>query len=502
MAGGFAESKIQPGERVGLLCPNAPEFLQSLFGIMRLGAAVCPLPTPVGLKHIDAYLGRLERIAAVAGIKRLVISHRFEQVAGILNERIPGLEIIVTSTALAGRALNNSSVHDDGLAIVQFTSGSTANPKGVGLTHGNVLAGSEAIAAGIAVSADDRAGFWLPLFHDMGLFGTLTSLLTATPVTVWSPLEFVKRPGDWLRDFIATRATITASPNFGYEHLVAAVPAEEVKLLGDMSHWRIAGNGAESIAADSTESFLERFAPAGFRPETMFCIYGMAEATLAVTFPPLGRPPLFDAVDRKALLDGAVVACDRESDHARLVANLGAPVRGMELRLADADGRVLDAPAQIGEIQLRGSAVMSGYLDAQMPAFTPDGWLPTGDLGYLRGDDLHITGRVKEMITVRGVNFYPDDVESLVRTVPGVYKRRCVAFADTEHEKITLVAETALSDGADRSRLLGDLRGRIQESLGFADVDIRLFEPTAIPRTTSGKLQRLATRELLNPRHD
>ena len=497
MAGGLASRGVAPGEPVGLLCPNAPEFLRSFFAVMRLGAVVCPLPIAAGLTQIDTYLDRLQRIAATAGMKRIVMSHRFAQLAGIVSEHLPGVDVIVTDTVHADGPVAAAHVHGEDAAIVQFTSGSTADPKGVVLTHDNALAGLDAITVGIEISRADSGGFWLPLFHDMGLFATLASILNARPVTIWSPTEFIKRPTDWLRDFVATGATVSAFPNFGYDYLAAACSAEDVKSVGSMSHWRITFNGAESITAASTEGFLRRFAPAGFRPETMFCVYGMAEATLAVTFPPLGRAPLFDAVDRAALSDGAVVPCGRDDTRARLVANVGTPVRGMQLRLVDPNGQTPTAPDRVGEVQLRGSAVTPGYIGGQASTFTTDGWLPTGDLGYLRGGDLHVTGRAKEMITVRGMNFYPEDVENLVRTNPGIYRGRCVAFTDPERETMSLIAETAVENPADRTKLLGELHEQIRGSLQFGEVDITLLEPRSIPTTTSGKLQRLAARRLL-----
>lgn len=495
-AGGLAGSGVAPGECVGLLSPNGPEFFEAFFGITRLGAAVCPLPIPAGLRHLDSYLDRLERVTAAANMKRLVVSHRFEQVAGLLGERLSHLELIGTDTVAAGPAVDAASVSGDDLAVIQFTSGSTAAPKGVALTHANVLAGLAAISDGIGYTAADSVGMWLPLFHDMGLFGTLSAIVNARPVTVWSPVDFVKHPDDWLREFLAIGATISPAPNFGYDYLTAAFTDDEAKSLPDMSHWRIAFNGAESIAADSISAFLARFAPAGFQPGAMRCVYGMAEATLAVTFPPTGRAPRFDAVDRAALLDGRVVDCDPDSGDARLVANVGDPVLGMEVRLADPAGRVLAEDRRVGEIQVRGPAVMTGYLHLASP-FTDDGWLPTGDLGYLRDGDLYVTGRVKEMITVRGTNFYPNDVEALLRSAPGVYRRRCVALADAEREKMVLIVETPMTDEAERQRLRTDLRGRVQGPLGLTDIEIVLVAPRAIPTTTSGKLQRLAAAELI-----
>jgi fatty-acyl-CoA synthase len=505
MAAELLTRGVQPGDRVGLLAPNAPEFLQALFALQRVGAVPCPLPLPAGLRGVEVYLAQLGRIVEITGMRDVVISDRLSSVARALASHVPTVRLLSAAELLTASTRSAlPTVGPQSSALVQFTSGSTAAPKGVQLTHSNVIAGLDAIANGIQLTPADIGGFWLPLFHDMGLFGTLTGLLNGVSMVIWSPTAFVKNPARWLTEFTASGATVTASPNFGYDYLISAFTAEDAARL-DLSAWRIAFNGAEAISVDVVERFAERFGPSGFRPETMFCVYGLAEATLAVTFPPLGRPPAFDWVDRHLLTgEGRVRLLQRGDLRARAVASVGSPVAGMSVRVVEpATGRALPS-GQVGEVQLRGPSVTEGYL--QDPGlepsvrFTTDGWLRTGDLGYLRAGELYWTGRSKEMIVVRGSNYYPEDVEAAVRDLPQVYKRRVVAFADCGDngaESIALVAETELTGAGDRGQLMAEICHQLNTTLGLTELAIHLVEPRSIPRTTSGKFRRVATREMV-----
>jgi fatty-acyl-CoA synthase len=500
---------LQHGEPVGVLSPNAPEFLRSLFAVTAAGGAACPLPLPAGLADVAAYGERLARIARVAGMRLVLVSPRLRQLADHLAAVAPQLTLVTAGPpADAGRpgdpaapAAPLPAVAPDDAAIVQFTSGSTALPKGVRLTHRNVLAGLAAISEGIALGPADGGGFWLPLFHDMGLFGVVAGIQAGIPLHIWSPVSFIKQPARWLDEFLATGATITAMPDFGYRTLTAAVSASQAAGL-DMTHWRIAFNGSEPVQWQTVQEFTSRFAASGFRAETMFSVYGMAEATLAITFPPLGRGPVFDWVDRDGLAAGQAVPAGPGAPRARAVAGVGRPVTGMELRVAALDSGAPVPDGVVGEILIRGAAVTAGYL-GESRAESAAGWLPTGDLAYTRDGEVFITGRRKEMITVRGANYYPQDVEVIARGVPGVFRGHCAAVAgpgsagaDSAYaEAVVLIAETTLS-GAAADELAGELRRRVAAELGLTQVTIRLVKPRAIPRTNSGKVRRLASRDL------
>lgn len=506
VAAGLAGLGVARGDRVGVLCANEPDFLRALFGALRAGAAVCPLPLPTTARELEAYLARLAGIIRVAGLQHVVVSTKLGALEPALAAHL-GVDLLHVD-ALSGGAPPADRCGPQDTAIVQFTSGSTAAPKGVALTHGAVLTGLEAIVRGADMRAGrDRGGVWLPLYHDMGLFGTLSGALIGMPVTLWSPAFFVKHPGRWLEAVARERHTVCPLPNFAYDQLVDAVPAAEMAGL-DLSAWRVAFNGAEMISVESVEAFLDHAAPAGFRPEAMMPVYGLAEATLAVTFPPLGRPPTADWVDREQLArTGRAVPVARGTAGARGVIGLGRAVHGMSVRVAEPEDGTVPGDRAVGEVQVRGASVTTGYLAApgvRSDLFTADGWLRTGDLGYLVAGELYLTGRIKDMMIVRGANYYPEDVESAARVETGVYKRRCVAFVAAEPgsgdpERMVLVAETAVDDADERRRLAAGLRGRVSAATGLGDLEVHLLPPRSIPRTSSGKLRRQATRELVAP---
>lgn len=500
VAAGLRSHGVAAGDRVGALCSNEPDFLRLLFALSRIGACMCPLPLP--LTSRVGYAAKLRSILNDADIKNVVLSAWTNRMLTFFPEALANRERIAATDLLSSPASDVSAQErlvDSGREIVlQYTSGSTANPKGVRLTHDNVLAGLEAIRTGMNLTADDKNGMWLPLFHDMGLFGTLSATLAGAPSTVWQPAEFVRNPGRWLREFSDGGHTVTALPNFAFDYLVRAVPPGEVEQL-DLSRWRVAANGAEPVQVESVESFLAHFAPAGFAPEAMMPVYGLAEATLAATFPPLGRGPVVDWVDRTRLVGhGVAIARTRSEPGTRGLIGVGRPVPGMRLRIADpASGAVL-GDRQVGEVQLCGASVTSGYVDDKRQLrqpFTGDGWLQTGDLGYLANQELFIVGRSKEVIMLRGVNYYPDDVESAVRSESGLYRKRCVAFVQVtdDGERMTLVGETSQPQH-EHKELAERFRTLIRSEIGLDEVLVILTPPDSIPRTTSGKLQRLAAK--------
>jgi fatty-acyl-CoA synthase len=492
---------VRNGDRIGTLCSNEPDFLLLLFALSRLGACVCPLPLPV-TSHSD-YRAKVRGILNNAGIKTVALSPRMSRMRKLTDQALQGYQVISADDVRQAPSLmvqaGGHEVSGDQEIVLQYTSGSTASPKGVRLTQANVLAGMEAIRVGADLRPSDRSAIWLPLFHDMGLFGTLTATLVGAPTTVWQPSSFVKDPAYWLREIADGGHNVIAMPNFAYDYLVHAVPADEAARY-DLSRWRVAFNGAEPVAVDSVEAFLTHFGPAGFAPTAMFPVYGLAEATLAATFPPLERGPVFDWVDRAALAGQRVaVPASRTDPGARGLVSVGRPVLGMSVRIADPGSDALLADRQVGEVQLRGPSVTIGYAGdaaAAAPPFSADGWLRTGDLGYLAGEELYITGRIKEMIILRGANYYPDDVECAVRGDPGVYRRRCVAFVHqtVERESMALVAETS-RPAYEHDQIAERLRVVIRSAIGLDDLMIKLAPPDSIPRTTSGKLQRLASKD-------
>lgn len=498
MALSMAESGVRRGDRVGLMLTNEPAFLVALAALSRLGACACPLPLPTSGR--DGYPDRVQGILAAAGVRRVVVSRKLARLKSLLAQALTGVSQIPADELAQGEAAQFPEVSADDDLIVQFTSGSTSRPKGVRLRHSNLLAGVDAIRLGVDFGRpEDRAAVWLPLFHDMGLVGMLTAVLTGAPVSIWSPSSFVKDPAAWLREISDGRHTACAMPNFAYDLLRQAVPAADVPGY-DLSRWRVAFNGAEPIAADSVAAFLSHFAPAGFRPEAMLPVYGLAEATLAVAFPQLGREPRVDWVDRVTLAESALaVPRSSASPGVRPVVALGGPVAGIEFRITDTKNDGVLGERRVGEVQVQGAPVTPGYVGTQEQPLTADGWLRTGDLGYLADGELYVTGRIKEMMIVRGVNYYPEDIEALIRADAEIYRRRCVAFIDGSDtaERIVLVAETSVDDAAERSRLCERLRAKVIAETGLEQLAVTLVAPNSIPRTSSGKLKRLASNRLV-----
>jgi acyl-CoA synthetase (AMP-forming)/AMP-acid ligase II len=346
-------------------------------------------------------------------------------------------------------------------------------------------------------TSQDLCWLWLPLFHDMGLVSALTGIAVGYEQHLWPASAFIRRPERWFAQFAATRATIYVGPNFSYEYLLASVGDALLNEI-DLSRWRIAFNGAELIDGRVMLRFIERFGRAGFRAESMFPVYGLAEATLAVTFPALGSPPVLHWVDRDVLArERRVHRLTPDHSRARGVVSVGHPVFRHEVRIADDHGGAVLPEGRVGEIHVRGPAVMRAYhrAPAQTRAAFCDGWLRTGDLGYLEEGQLFVVGRLKEVLVVRGLKYHPEDVEAVVRELPGIYRQRCVAFPDTGDgiEGIGLAVETSVSRADARAALAAAISARIGAELGVGDCRVYLVAPRSILRTSSGKYRRLGT---------
>lgn len=487
---------LERGELVGLLFSTSPEFLIAFFGVLHAGGAAVPLPHPGSTGAIAAYVSRLRHILEDGEIRYLLLGDGFDDyISGSLDAAMAVQAFSVGELLAAPRACapapHRAPAPSD-LALVQYTSGSTGDPKGVALTHGNLAAGLRAIIEGVRLTSEDVIGLWLPLHHDMGLIGTLAGIAGGARHHLWPPVSFVRSPAAWLADFARCRATLSAGPNFSYQSLLAKVSDADLERL-DLSAWRVALNGAELVGARCIELFAARFARAGFAPEAMFPVYGLAEATLAVTFPTLGQRPRTQWIDRERLVrDDVVALVDSGHARARGVVCVGRPVLGHEVRIVPREGSVAQ-DGVVGEIEVRGPAVMRSYRGrtSEASGVSPDGWLRTGDLGYTDGGEIFVTGRLKEMIILRGVNHYPQDVESAVADVAGLHRGRVVAVAvDTPRgDRLAVVAEVS-GETADAGRIAREMRARVAARLGLADIDVHLVRPRTIARTTSGKYQR------------
>ena len=496
--------------RIGLLLGNGEPWVRTALAVWRLGATVVPLPLPVAFAGPDAYAGHIARIVEHGELDAVALDgslgkHLHARVAADLGAT-PLVDVAEQpagpATGLPAAPGGNAAYAYEDTAVIQYTSGSTANPKGVVLSHANVAAGLETIAAAIGWTAQDQLGLWLPLFHDMGLFSLMTALAQGTAVHLWQPSDAIRRPLRWLREFGESGATLCPAPNFFYEHLTAAAERQGVPEGVELSRWRAATNGAELVHERTVERFERVFAPYGLRPGTCRPTYGMAEATLMVTLAPPGAPRRVLHVERDSLgPDSRAVVATSAGPENRPVVSCGRPAGSCLVRIGSENGTPLP-DGVVGEVQIAGPLVTSGYLGlpADEQPFTPDGWLRTGDLAFVSEGELFITGRAKAMISVKGVNHYAEDVETVVRETPGVDGRRCAAFAwhdDTDDsEYLVVLWETARGATEESGATTEAIRRRLREQLGLAAVEVCPVAPATIPFTSSGKVKRAHARRL------
>ena len=505
VARGLSAQGVRRGDTVALMLPTCKEFFFSFLGTLLEGAIPVPLYPPFRADRLEEYAQRQVAILRNAEARTLVTFREAERLARMLQPRVPSLASVSTAERLAqeGPPGPPATSRADDLALIQYTSGSTGEPRGVALTHSNLLANLRAIGAGTQVNAEDVVVCWLPLYHDMGLIGCwLFSLFYGLPIVSLSPLEFLRRPERWLWAFHRHRGTLSPAPNFAYELCVRKVGDKATEGL-DLSSWRVALNGAEPISPDTLARFQERYGRHGFRPEAMMPVYGLAECTVALAFAPAGLPPRIDSVEREPFQKTrrAEPAPTNAVEPLRFV-SVGRALPEHELRIGDDHDAPLPERLE-GHVQFRGPSAMQGYYrdrEATAEARTADGWHRTGDLGYLADGELFITGRTKDLIIKAGRNIYPQEIEELAADVEGV-RRGCVAaFAVPEPrsgtESLVLVAETRATDGAARARITAEIMRRVNSSARVSPDVVRLVPPQSIPKTPSGKLRRGACREL------
>lgn len=499
-AGALQRCGLRPGDPVALVLSDGEDFALTMLGALLARVVPVPIVPPFNLGRLGAWLEHCRHILARCGATVLVTDPAIRRVAGTLASG-PLRRILLASDLALGEAPTLlRPPRPDEPAFIQFTSGSTAQPKGVLLTHGNLAANAHCIMRlGLRATPEDSGCTWLPFYHDMGLIGfVLAPLTTSTPVVFMPPLLFLKRPVEWLRLMTRHRGTIGFGPSFAYGLCASRVRDRDLEGL-DLRSWRVAGCGAEPVHAPTLERFAERFAPVGFDRRALMPCYGIAESTLAVTFAPLGRPLVTDRVRLDALsYDREAVPCSPE-DEGTVLVSCGRPFDGHDLAVVDPSGAPL-RDREVGEVALRGPSVAAGYHGA--PAATAQtfrgGWLHTGDLGYLADGELFVCGRIKDLIIVGGRNYYPTDVEWAAAEVPGVRTGNVVAFGlpapGGGSERVVLCAETREPPGR-FDALERAVRGHVMEATGLHLDVVLLLAPGTLPKTSSGKLQRQKTRE-------
>lgn len=505
VAGGLRENGVRGGEAVALMLPTSRDFLMAFQGILLCGAVPVPIYPPVRFDRLEEYAERQSAILADAAVTTLITVARGLPVAALFRTSTPSLRHVVTTGDLCGAGVRwNAPIGSSSdPALIQYTSGSTGHPKGVLLSHANILANIDAIAAGVGLRQTDVVASWLPLYHDMGLIGSwLFSLVHGNPIDIQSPLSFLARPERWLWAIHRRRATLSPAPNFAYELCVRKIPEAAIEGL-DLSSWRCALNGAEPVNPDTLERFARRFAPKGFRREALLPVYGLAECSVALCFPPPGRGPVVDRVNRHAFAKGGrAEVAEADDDTALSFVSVGKPLPHHDVRVVDESGR--DVPdRQVGRLVFRGPSAMAGYFrkPGETAAVTdPNGWLDSGDLAYRGDDEIFIAGRVKDLIIKAGRNLVPQEIEEVAASVEGV-RRGCVVAFGVAHptlatENLVIVSETRVRDEGHRDRIVAALTERIAAAIGVPPDAVELVPPGTVPKTSSGKIRRAATREL------
>jgi fatty-acyl-CoA synthase len=497
-AAGLKRLGVEPGDRVAVLAQTTPEVMLSFLACWRAGGIAVPLPLPMRAVDPRFFMEQTAAKLRACGARLAVVP---AALLGFVDDLDAGCPIVGAEELPCGGACPERSPSPEDVALIQFTSGSTSQPRGVTLTHSNLLANAFSIISRIGVTPDDRVVSWLPLYHDMGLIGFfLTALVSGASTSYLSPQLFVSRPELWLRALSESGGTITGGPNFSYA-LVGRLISSGAARGMDLSRLRLALNGAEPVDLQVMEGLVEAAAPLGLRPEAPYPVYGLAECTLAVTFPDPGRPFKVDWVSRYHLEKGeGALPVERGSAGARPLVCLGSPLPGLEVRIRGKDGRWL-GERELGEVCVRGASVMRGYWnDPERTAEAlADGWLRTGDLGYMHAGELYLAGRIKDMVIIGGRNIYPEDVERCGEGVPGVRKGNVVAFAVTNRrgkERMVLVGETHLEPGAEAAQAARRLSRRVAEEIGAPLGEAVLVRAGSLPKTSSGKKQRFLTRQL------
>jgi len=509
---------LRKGDRVALVLPAAEDFVLCFFGAMRAGIVPVPIYPPLGLGQLQGYLDNTRHIVAKSGARALVTTAAIKRLLGTVQASAPALEQVVAVEGIRESMENLQPVKLEGsdIAFLQFTSGSTSRPKGVSLTHANLMANVKCITHdGLHMTEGDVGVSWLPLYHDMGLIGfVLAPILQRTPIVFLPPLLFLKRPIAWLQTITRHKGTVSFGPNFAYALAVKRIRERELEGI-DLSSWRVAGCGAEPIRPETLESFASTFAKAGFSAKALLPAYGMAESSLAISFTELGEGMKTLSVDGDVLWaeNLARPVADDDPKAVRLV-SCGKKFDAHDIAIFDPDDAESKEPlyeGRVGELRLRGPSIMTGYWDdaeRTKDAFA-GGWLRTGDLGLLHEGRVYICGRSKEVIIVNGRNYYPQDIEWEASKVDGVRKGNVIAFGardaiERDRERVVVAFEaTDAPKGLDpkalaahHQPLVSAVRKAVLDGMNLSLDDVVPLAPGVLPKTSSGKLQRAKTREL------
>jgi 1-acyl-sn-glycerol-3-phosphate acyltransferase len=501
MAAALQRRDLVPGEAVAIMLPTCPEFFYSFFGILLAGGIPVPIYPPARLSQLEDHLRRHAAILRNAGAVLLVTTAEAKLAARLLRGQVEGLRAVIAASELEGDGGTPVPARPEDIALLQYTSGSTGQPKGVVLTHANLLANIRSMGSAAAVSASDVFVSWLPLYHDMGLISAwLASLHYGLRYVVMSPLSFLARPERWLWTIHRHRGTLSGAPNFAYELCLRKI--DEAALTGlDLSSWRVAFNGAEPVSPDTVLRFAERAARYGLRREAIAPVYGLAECAVGLAYSP-NRGAVIDVIRREPFVSRgqAIPAGPHEPDVLRFVA-CGRPLPGHEFRVVDAAGSELPE-RQEGRLEFRGPSTTQGYFrnpEATRKLFHGD-WLDSGDYAYVVDGEIYPTGRAKDIVIKGGRNIYPQELEAAVSNIPGIRKGNVAVFGSRDprsgSERLVVVAETRETDPHTLARLREAIEGVTVDVLGMPPDEVVVSPNRIVLKTSSGKVRRGASREL------
>lgn len=494
-AAGLRALGIDPGDTVALMLPTSLDYFVTFTAILLCGAIAVPIYPPAQASQLAEHIARHAALLDNAQAKMLVTFDRAETVGLLLKARVATIRHVLTPERIEERELDTLvATHADDIALLQYTSGSTGEPKGVILTHANLLANIRAMGERIDVRADDVLVSWLPLYHDMGLIGAwLAPLYFGIALVVTSPLAFLARPAIWLRLITRYRGTLTAAPNFAYARCAAHLSEAESAGL-DLSSLRFSFCGAEPVSAPTLRAFAERMRAAHFDARALAPVYGLAENTLALTFPPPSRGLATDRIARDPFTQLGQAVRALNGDDALEVVGCGFALSNADVRIVDEHGAVRP-DRHIGRIEFRGAAATKGYYrnpERTKQLFDGD-WLDSGDLGYLAGGELYVTGRMKDLIIRGGRHFFPYELEDAVGRVPGVTPGGVAACGESDPvsgtQRLNVFVETEQTGQPARSRLIAEINAAAIRCFGAPPERIVLVAPHTIPKTPSGKIR-------------
>ena len=503
---------IKKGERIAIIAETSPDFINFFFACQYAAVLPTPLPLPTSFGQREGYVSQLAQQMKSCQATAAITPEYMKDLVEAAALEVSSIRFCGTTEELVEKAGKDGEIYTpspDDISYLQYSSGSTRFPHGIIVTHKMLMTNCNGIgSSGVMVRDGDRVVSWLPFYHDMGLVGTLLASLSCQVTTDFIATEdFARRPMTWLKLISKNKGTITYGPTFGYDICTRRV-SESVLAELDLSSWRIAGIGADMIQPAVMAAFSKRFAPAGYRKTTFVPSYGLAECTLAVSFMPLDTGIITDRVDER-ILSGELTIDDLQNQEpgngevngvfpTREVVNCGKLLPSFTVEIRDNQGNILPEKG-IGRVFVAGDSIMVGYYndeEATKAVLTDDGWLDTGDMGYMRDGCIYIVGRVKDMIIINGKNHWPQDIEWAVEQLDGVRAGDTAAISipgDNAEEVPLVLVQCRFRDEKERQNLVNDIKTRVRHIAGV-NCQVELVPPRTLPHTSSGKLSRAKAR--------